>query len=164
MQPTPTVEDFADAAREFIAWVEGEAGEPMDEARTAQKHLARLYHLATFLREVEPEDKEYKPLDTAKKGEQVYHHRFKDFPIGLFPLIFDPLAQPPESVGYADAVDGLRDIWSDIAKGLHQWDSGHRQEAEWMWQHRFNHWGQHIAELLYALHMYFWNRDISWET
>jgi hypothetical protein len=32
MLPTPTVEDFADAAREFIAWVEGEPGEPTDEA------------------------------------------------------------------------------------------------------------------------------------
>jgi hypothetical protein len=41
MLPTPTVEGFADAAREFIAWVESEPGEPNDEARTAQRHLAR---------------------------------------------------------------------------------------------------------------------------
>jgi hypothetical protein len=61
MLPTPTVEDFAEAAREFIAWVEGEPGEPGDEARTAQRHLARLYHLATFLREVEPEEKAQPP-------------------------------------------------------------------------------------------------------
>jgi hypothetical protein len=94
--PTPTVEDFADAAREFIAWVEGEPGEPNDEARTAQRHLARLYHLATFLREVEPEDKEYNPLDTTEKANWVYKERFKTFPIQYFGIIFHPTAEPPE--------------------------------------------------------------------
>jgi hypothetical protein len=164
MLPTPTVEDFADAAREFIAWVEGEPGEPMDEARTAQQHLARLYYLATFLREVEPEDKEYRSLDTMEKGNWIYKERFKTFPFEYFGVIWNPTADPPEQRIESSAPDCLRDIWSDLTDGLHEWDTGHRQEAEYKWQYHFNHWGHHIAELLYALHMHFWMADNYYET
>jgi hypothetical protein len=135
----------------------------MDEARTAQKHLARLYHLATFLREVEPEDKEYKPLDTMAQGEYIYKERFKTFPIQHFGIIFHPTAEPPEQRIEASAPDCLRDIWSDLTDGLHEWDNGHRQEAEYMWHDQFYHWGHHITELLNALHMHFWLSDIAYD-
>ena len=154
MLPTPTVEGFADAAREFIAWVEGEPGEPMHEARTAQQHLARLYYLATSLREVEPEDKEYRPLDTMAKGEYIYKERFKTLPFEYFGIIFHPTAEPPEQRIESSAPDCLRDIWRDLIDGLHHWDNGHRQQAEWTWRHMFFHWGHHITELLHALHMH----------
>ena len=164
MLPLPTVEDFADAAREFIAWVEGEPGEPMDEARTAQQHLARLYYLATFLREVEPEGKEYDTPDTWDQAMHIYKERFKTFPIQHFGVIFHPTAEPPEQRIEASAPDCLRDIWIAAVEGLHHWDAGHRQEAEYMWHDHFNHWGHHITELLYALHMHFWMSDNYYET
>ena len=141
-------ETFAQAAREFRSWVEREPGNAAQEAATARRLLAALYHLALEL--PRGSAAEYKPAVDEADWERVYR-RFGTLPFNHYSTV-DPLEAPVESVMTGDLADDLADICCELTAGLRLHESGQATAAAHHWGFSFRaHWASHAAEALHAL-------------
>lgn len=145
----PAVVAFADTARSFCAWCEGEGD--LSDAKAAT-WLCQLYGQALALPSVEPENEEGLPdvppaaLARATANLAPFNGRY-------YREVFDPdpaLEEPPV-VG--DLGDDLLDTFLDIRRGLLLFERGETVEALWHWSfmHRV-HWGRHCVGALLGLH------------
>jgi hypothetical protein len=143
--------DFAEVARGYCSWCEGESLGP-DPASQAAYWLARLYVAALALPEWDAENAEGLPdlpqpeADRAKSNlAPFFGWYYREF--------FDPDPTPTDEPGMGDVGDDLMDIYRDVRAGLVLFDSGDANNAAWHWSflHRI-HWGRHAVGGLLALH------------
>jgi len=152
------LERFAEAAEEYCAWCEAQAGEPRAEARSAIRHLAKLYALALDLRLPPDPDLELEGHHTDDQTWKAIFERSSALPFSYYSVVFDPHTTPPEDPVTGDLADDLADIHRDLTCGLSLYRAGHTTEAQWEWCHSFqSHWGRHASSALRALHC--WSAD-----
>ena len=158
---TDLLAEFADAATRYCEWRDCPAETEIEDARAAQRHLLRLYHLALDLRQVDdaPEvDYERVDHDAWKSA----YERFANLPVGFYHAVAEPLDTDAEEVDLMmlDVADDLADIFRDVSGGLLLYRAGHLESAEWEWAWSFqNHWGAHAAAAIHALHCWFARED-----
>jgi hypothetical protein len=144
------LDQFADAARAFCDWAEGESAAEDIEAQTALRLLYRLFELAPQLPLTPNGDEEAEEI--TYEAWKAMFSRFGALPVNYYSECMDPLEVPSENVGIGDVADDLADIWSDLKQGLSLFDAGYVDTAvhEWRWRYQF-HWGQHAAGALFVL-------------
>ena len=149
---TQQVQQFAEAAELFCAWVESSPSAANVEAETALKHLSTLYRFALELPEGLGEEE---PGDIPYEAWFAVYQRFAALPFNYYAQCFDPFEIPAEAVT-ADLADDLADTWRDLKRGLLLFKAGHVDSAVWEWRESFwQHWGQHAAGGIYALHAWY---------
>ena len=154
--PLP-VESFADAAAAFCAWCEQPArGDSDTDARTAIRHLSRLYSLALELRIPPDPDPDLDGEGTDAATSRAVFERCSELPFSVYSVVFDPHVVPPEKPVVGDLGVDLAEIHSELVDGLTLHRAGHVTEAECEWRESFElHWGRHASSALRALHCWY---------
>lgn len=151
-KPDPFVERFAEIARRYCAWAEGELGEPQQEMRNAGRLLVELHAGALHLPDLgcgeEIDASEVSSDECAKVA-----HKFVKLPIAGYWDVFDPLVE--SAPVFNSLQDDLGDIYRDVRNGLNLYDGQHFIEASWEWRFNFQiHWGYHLVGAQRAIHQY----------
>jgi hypothetical protein len=152
------VEKFAEIARSFCAWAEGDVHNVAD----ARRLLLELLLQVTMIREVASTDAsiastcdESDEPEFARRGIDGWKKdckRFSDLPFQHYLMMYSPL-DPAERVPVAfDLHDDLADIFGDLWHGLQAYEAGACDYAadHWIESYRY-HWGHHATGALYAL-------------
>ncbi len=146
-----SIANFADLARGYCTWCEGDSLEP-DPKTQAAGWLARLYAAALALPDRDPENNEGLPdlpqpqADRAKANlASFFGWYYREF--------FDPHPTLTDESCMGDVGDDLLDVYHDVRAGLVAFDRGDVGDAAWHWSflHRI-HWGRHAVGGLFALH------------
>jgi hypothetical protein len=147
---TQQVQQFAEAARKFCAWAEGSPASADSEPLITLQHLSNLYQLALSLPEVFGDEEAIEVTHDA--WTQIYE-RFGSLPFNYYSQCLSPADVSMETPAVADLADDLADTWRDLKRGLSLFQSGHVDAAVWEWRQGFwQHWGDHAAGGIYALH------------
>jgi|SRR5215213_287152 len=149
----PAVVQFAETARRYCAWAEGDFGDAQDELRRARLLLAQLHLAAIQL----PDLGIGKDKDAADISHDEWSLMFRKF--GVLPLktywdVFNPLvATEPVTNSLAD---DLADIYRDVKAALTLYEARDFVDAAWDWRFHFQiHWGRHLLGAQRAIHEYF---------
>lgn len=146
---------FSDVAVRYCRFVEAMGELPPDERPTkATRLLTCLLAAATELpQQVDVTDAEVERVEAPK------------FDLGTFDFyyeVFDPFIRDELVIGSLS--DDLADIYVDLREGIDLLAAGHTGDALWQWRfHYENHWGDHAADAVRALHRVITGRgrDIS---
>jgi hypothetical protein len=151
------VEKFADIARSFCAWAEGNAHNVAD----ARRLLLQLLLQVTMIEEVASADasvaasSEDSESDFARRGFDGWKKdckRFLDLPFQYYLMMYSPLDHTQRAPVAFDLHDDLADIFGDLWHGLQAYEAGDSEYAadHWVESYRY-HWGHHATGALYAL-------------
>jgi Domain of unknown function (DUF5063) len=147
---TPVTE-FAEIARGYCAWCEGQSLGSDPEFHAA-RWLARLYAAALALPQVacKTEDGD---LDLPEPELARAKSNLAPFVGWYYRECFDPDPLLNEAPCMGDLGDDLLDIYKDIKGGLVLFNTGNANDALWDWAflHKI-HWGRHAVGGLFALH------------
>ncbi len=147
------VQQFATLAREFRAWVLHGTDNGPDAARTALRHVTRLYTAALELPHGSVGDREDPEVSPVPSWNELHQALRQRLPLGFYGEVFNPLVVPIEEPVIGDVADDLADIFSDLEKGLLWFEAGHSSEAVWEWRFGLvHHWGDHATGAMRALH------------
>ena len=156
-RPEHTVEGFAEVARRFCEWAEGEFGEPPHELRRARLLLAELHLAAVHLPPLGDAGNDEEAARPSHEEWSDLFGKFASFPLNRYWDVFNPLEETGPVLN--SLADDLSDIYRDLKAGLSLFDGGHYADAAWEWRFGFQtHWGQHLVGAQRALHEY-----LSWE-
>ncbi len=148
----PAIDRFAEVARCYCAWAEGELGDPNDEMRRVRLLLAELHLAALEL----PDLGIGKNIDAVSLSHDEwsrFYEKFGCLPVTSYFDVFNPL-QDEEPVTNSLA-DDLADIYRDLKGGLSLFEANHPIDAAWTWRFSFQtHWGQHLVGGQRAIHEY----------
>lgn len=148
----PFVEQFAEVARRYCEWAEGELGEPRQEMRNARRILVELHSAALHLPDLGCGD-EIDAGEVSSDECSKITHKFAKLPITGYWDVFDPLVEAAPV--FNSLQDDLGDIYRDVRNGLNLYDGRHFIEAAWEWRFNFQiHWGQHLVGAQRAIHQY----------
>ena len=151
-QIPPEVDQFAEVARRYCAWVESEARDSIDLV-TARRVLAELQLAALGLPELDSGDHQKihsPPPDLRQRALR----RVSAVPFKRYWSMFAPLKENEQPV-CGDLSDDLADIWLDLWRGLYLFDAGHKLEANFHWRVGYDsHWGQHLLEAQRAIYAF----------
>ena len=148
----PAIVRFAEVARQYCAWAEGEFGEAQEVMRCARRLLAELHLAAIHL----PDLGIGKDKDAARISHDEWSGMFQKFgrlPLNIYWDVFNPLEEtkPVEN----SLADDLADIYRDVRAGLSLFEAQYFIDAAWDWRFHFQiHWGQHLVGAQRALHEY----------
>jgi hypothetical protein len=148
----PTVDQFADVARRYCAWIEDD-GDGLIDVIQARRLLAELQLTALGLPDLDGGDhqKIHKPAPILR--ERVLR-RASTVPFQRYWNMFDPLKEDQQPV-CGDLSDDLADIWLDLWEGLYLFDASHRLEANFHWRVLYDsHWGQHLLDAQRAIYAF----------
>lgn len=157
-----SIERFAETARRFCTWAEGEPQAAATEANIALRLLSELHERALQLPEgAVPGD----PQAPSHEAWTVVFRRFGSLPFNYYVQQTDPFVFEDAGHEVGDLADDLADIWADLKGGLSLFDAGLKDAAasHW-WQYFWIHWGMHATSGLYPLR--YWiaeNRDDLYE-
>ncbi|WP_031370009.1 DUF5063 domain-containing protein [Lysobacter antibioticus] len=144
-----SIERFAETARRFCAWAEGEPQAAAIEANIALRLLYELQERALQL----PEGVVHgDPDELSHEAWTVVFRRFGSLPFNYYVQQTDPFVFEDAGHEVGDIADDLADIWRDLKGGLSLFDAGLKDAAasHW-WQYFWIHWGRHAASCLYPL-------------
>lgn len=148
----PAIEGFAEAARRYCAWAEGEFGDAREEVGHARRLLAELHLAAVKL----PDLGIGKNLDATRISQEEWGRMFGKFgglPLTSYWDVFNPLEETEPILN--SLADDLADIYRDVKAGLSLFEARHFTDAAWDWRFHFQiHWGQHLVGAQRALHEY----------
>jgi hypothetical protein len=151
-KPEPAVEGFAEVARRYCEWAEGEFGEPLDELRRARLLLAEL-HLAAIRLPALGSAGDSEAARLSHEEWSSFFGKFASLPLNGYWDVFNPLEETEPVLN--SLADDLSDIYRDVKAGLSLYDGRHYAEASWEWRFNFQiHWGQHLVGAQRALHEY----------
>ena len=157
---TSELSDFLDAARSYCSFIETNKTEnPKEFLLSVQQYLLSLYSNVTKLPII---DSKYDSInqfdfyDTENKDIISLINDRIDYP--YYWHNFDPTDEDEmENVG-GDLVDDLENIYNDIKRALLLFDSDTIEaKGNAIWQFKFDfdqHWGNHCADSLYAIHYF----------
>lgn len=151
-KPEPAVERFAEVARRYCEWAEGEFGQGQHEMQRARLLLAELHLAALRLPYLESAD-DAEAVHLPHEEWSHFFGKFGDLPLNGYWDVFNPL----EEAGpiFNSLADDLADIYRDVKAGLALFDEGHFSGANWEWRFNFQiHWGQHLVGAQRAVHEY----------
>ncbi len=142
---------IVDAARAYIAWVEGGA----HDLRALHAILARLQFAAASLPEISVDDEPVvETLDTRPAYADIVK-AFADLPVATYTMMFAPLDVADEQPVQGALSDDLADIYLDLLDGFRYYEAGHVREAAWHWRFTYySHWGRHLGHAQTALWQY----------
>lgn len=145
------VTDFAELARGYCTWCEGQSLGSDPELQAA-RWLAQLYAAALVLPQAQSENEDGLP-DLPEAESARARSNLAPFLGWYYRECFDPDPLLNEAPCMGDLGDDLLDIYKDIREGLVLFDAGDANEALWHWSflHRI-HWGRHAVGALFALH------------
>lgn len=146
-----SIANFADVARGYCSWCEGDSLGP-DPETNAAGWLARLYAAALTLPYRGGDNSDGLPdlptpqAERAKANLSAFLGRY-------YREYFDPDPTLADESGMGDVGDDLLDVYQDVRAGLVAYDRGEVSQAAWHWSflHRI-HWGRHAVGGLLALH------------
>ncbi len=145
-----SVEQFAKTAEQFCVWAEGAPLSQDVEATFALRILSNLYNQALGL---PSESGEEEPVEVTHNEWMAIFKRFGSLPFNYYSQCSSPHNVPDNSPGVADLADDLADTWRDLKRGLSLFNNGHVSAACQEWRQSFwQHWGNHSAGAIYALH------------
>lgn len=138
------LDNFAQTARAFCDWVEGDSKEPLEELSEAEQLLTDLHSSILSLpnadavwEEVEDLEDTEEYLDADKKVWEQCREKFAALPIDGYWEIFDASDIEGDSPVFGTVSDDLADIYSDLRSGLILYDRGMFAEAFWEWRFNF---------------------------
>jgi hypothetical protein len=144
------IRNFAQAARAYCAWVEGERKQAEADVRSALLCLSGIYSAALLLPDLFDDSDEKEP---SAENTIAIKESLAKLPVGFYGVCFDPLIVPPEEPVIGDVIDDLTDIWLDLKRGLLAFDEGKTNLAVWTWKFHFEiHWGRHAVSAISVLH------------
>jgi Domain of unknown function (DUF5063) len=156
MLPNSGVSQFAQAAREFCAWVELVGGSVVSEEQTSlelRRLIANLYLLALSL----PPDwnDEWASISDERRVTIEERNsllpRLRALPFSFYNVFFEPATLEETSV-IGDLTDDVLDIYCDLKEGLGLFERGFKGLACWKWRFSFHaHWAQHATDALHAM-------------
>lgn len=148
----PAIEQFAEVARQYCAWAEGELGEAHEEMQRARLLLAELHLVALRL----PDLGIGKDKDAARIPHDEWSLMFQKFgnlPLTTYWDVFNPLEETEPVTN--SLADDLADIYRDVKAGLSLFEARGFVDAAWDWRFNFQtHWGRHLVGAQRALHEY----------
>lgn len=147
---TLQIQQFAEVARQFCIWAEGEPGSPEIEALRALQFLSKLYQLGLDL---PPMFGDEEAAEVPHEEWMKVYRRFGSLPFNYYMQCGNPQDVPADVPGVADLADDLADIWRDLKRGLGLFNAGNIPAATWEWRQSFwHHWGTHSTGGIFALH------------
>ena len=148
----PASDHFAEVARRYCSWVEGELGDRDDEMRRVRLLLAELHLAAAEL----PDLGIGKNIDAVSISHDEWSQFFKKFgalPVNSYFDVFNPLQEEEPVIN--SLADDLADIYRDLKAGLSLFEAKHPIDAAWEWRFSFQtHWGQHLVAAQRVIHEY----------
>lgn len=159
-EPDKEVESFAELARRYCTWAEGEMSEVSSAEALEQGafYLAGLYAAALGLaRDTSRFQDSFEDPSTpvSLANFKVVSDRFACLPFQYYWSVDSPfdLSEAAADTSLGDICDDLADVYRELKDGLSLFDSGKRAEAAAFWTFMFNaHWGAHASEGLSAIH------------
>lgn len=146
-----SIANFADVARGYCSWCEGDSLGLSPEAQAAS-WLAQLYAAALTLPARDAENSNGLP-DLPQPQADRAKANLASFRGWYYREYFDPDPSLADESCIGDVGDDLLDIYRDVRRGLFAFDNGEVGDAAWHWSflHRI-HWGRHAVGGLFALH------------
>jgi hypothetical protein len=158
----PSIESFVEAAREYCALAEASGTFGASGLWEVRSLLLRLlYHVRAV--EDSPWGAEHV---SCRPDHETWHRvssRFAGAPFSFYRVVFDPhdLEATDEPV-MGMLPDDLGDIYRDLAEGLNSADSGHLEEACFLWALSYRtHWARHAVHALTAMEMFRLERHVA---
>lgn len=148
----PAIERFAEVARRYCMWAEGQLGNPYDEIRRVRLLLAEL-HLAAVELPHPGIGKNTDAVSITHEEWSRFYEKFGALPVTNYSDTFDPLKE--EEPVTNSLADDLADIYRDLQAGLSLFEADHPIDAAWEWRFGFQtHWGQHLVGAQRPIHEY----------
>ena len=156
MESTRTTESaigrFADVARRYCAWAEGELTDSQEAIRRTRLLLAQL-HLAAVQLPALGIGKDTEATSISQDEWTRLYHKFGSLPVTNYSDVFNPLKE--ETPVMNSLADDLADIYRDLKAGLSLFETNHPIDAAWEWRFGFQtHWGHHLVGAQRAIHEY----------
>ena len=138
-----SIEGFVEEARAYVAFINGAAAvADAERMHAARARLLALYAAGLALTTIDAPDVEPPARERRSVG--------WIFERDMYWMVFDPQEDRDAVAGFLGG--DCSEIYDDIRDGLHLWDAGHREAAQWSWHFHFQHWGRHAIDALRALH------------
>ena len=154
------IDRFAETAREFCSWLEGEPSDDMSERFTALRFLSRLYDQALQLPEIRDEHMAGAASEWSEMSAELTDRvmkRLDRFPTRSYWRIDRTSESEVEKVE-DDVARDLFLTYSGVKDSLTDFDRGNqsRYRAAWSWRFTFwLDWGRHSTNAIQALHAQF---------
>jgi hypothetical protein len=147
------VDQFALHARGFRDWVDGGTDKGAAAARSALKHVTRLYLSALSLPSPYSSETDRDAERVGRTELQRVYQAMSCLPLHYYSKVFDPLPVSAQSPVVGDLADDLADIYGEVMAGLRAYEAGDRANAIWEWGFGFiHHGGEHATSAIRALH------------
>ena len=140
------VDDFYSTAVELCEYIREEeiSEKSIDYLLSA---LMNLYASALELPHIEPETEDIQNSPERNPLNVKFH---KDFPTS-YNLFFNPIKDEAPVCG--DLLCDLRDIVTDLQRGIDEYEAGNTGNAVFEWSFGLSaHWGQHAVDAMKVLH------------
>jgi hypothetical protein len=151
----PSVEEFAQAAREFCSFAEEEQQvESRDIWKIRQWLIQLIYHIPAVEKATHGSSHEGRGPDASTYARVL--KRFGCLPFDLYRVVFDPHkiddSDDSDEPVMGMLSDDLADIYRDLAEGLSNAELGHMDDAcsDWHFSYR-SHWARHAVSALMAI-------------
>ncbi|MFN2598219.1 MAG: DUF5063 domain-containing protein [Pyrinomonadaceae bacterium] len=157
----PAAVNFAELARRYCDWAEGELTDASEAMWEACVLLAELHVAALQLPDLGFGDAEAHEQDRVSQDDwrRVYE-KFARLPVSSYYDVFHPLKE--ESPVSNSLNDDLADIYRDLKEGLALYDERRTVDAVWEWRFTFwIHWGKHLTSAQRAVHDFFLDNEES---
>jgi len=154
---------FSSEARLFVEWADGTSDPHALTAPVALRRVVAVYVAALALPQPWSErvSNHRAPVADLSLRLAAVHRRAQAIPLQHYSEIFSPLV-PQDAPVVGDLADDLKDIYRDLAAGLHLYDDDKIDDALWEWGFNFQaHWGEHASSAIRALHCYLAQEDPS---
>lgn len=154
----PALSNFAEVARRYCKWVEGEFGDPRQGLRRARLLLAEL-HLAAVKLPTTDSVGEEEAIGLSPEEWSHFFRKFSDLPLNGYWEVLNPLEETKPV--FHSLADDLTEIYQDVKAGLSLFEDQNYAEAAWEWRFNFQvNWGRHLVGALRALHEYLSDEDL----
>jgi hypothetical protein len=146
------VQVFADAAMAYCALIDAPVqGGVVAPSRQLSKALSEVYVAALDLPDVF-DDGAPEPDGAYSPNAQTLQAWIQLLCVDHYWEIFEPTQPKPDEPVLASLADDLRDIYTDLKRGLDLFHKGHETAAAWEWRFNFHaHWGRHLVSAQRAI-------------